>query len=94
MSWFFQIFSFQLHAIAAIEVRALRKMTKLNIDLAQSAPEISGVRRIFQWGGLVTSHRDDLKCYVILRHHDVTSLAVSIYTFNIYNFLSNRTVIA
>ena len=36
----------------------------------------SGVRRIFQWKGVsVTSYRDDVK---ILRHHDVTSLAVSI----------------
>ena len=46
-------------------------------------------------GGSVTSHRDDVKYYVILRHHDVTSLAVSIQIFNVYNnFLSNRTVIA
>ena len=39
----------------------------------------SGIRRIFQWGGgLVTSHRDDVKYVILLRHHDVTSLAVSV----------------
>ena len=32
----------------------------------------------FSMEGSVTSHRDDVKYYVILRHHDVTSLAVSI----------------
>ena len=39
----------------------------------------SGVLRIFQWGEVsVTLHRDDVQYYVILRHHDVTPLAVSI----------------
>ena len=43
----------------------------------------------------MTSHRDDVKYYVILRHHDVTSLAVLIWIFNVYNnFSSNRTIIA
>ena len=32
----------------------------------------------FNKGGSVTSHCDDVKFYVIRRHHDVTSLAVSI----------------
>ena len=32
----------------------------------------------FNGGGSVTLHRDDVKYYVILRHHDVTSLAVSV----------------
>ena len=31
----------------------------------------------FSMGGIKTSHRDDAKYYVIPRHHDVTSLAVS-----------------
>ena len=32
----------------------------------------------FNGGGSVKSHRDDVKYSVILRHHDVASLAVSI----------------
>ena len=51
----------------------------------------SGVRRFFNERVSMTSHRDDAK---ILRHHNVTSLAVFTFLTFIINFSSNRAVIA
>ena len=45
----------------------------------------------FNGGGSVTSHRDDVKYYVILRHYNVTSLAVCQFRFLTFMIIFHQT---
>ena len=47
-------------------------------DQVRSSTQSVAYARFFNGGVAVTSYRDDAKYHSILRHHDVTSLAVSI----------------
>ena len=60
---------YNLHFKVVGQIQVVGKSSGMEVSVDSM---ISGVRRIFQWGGSVTSHRDDVK----ILHYNYGSLEV------------------